>query len=321
MNDFKAPPPILFDLTTVGDAFVELHAEETTLPEAKTFERRISGSAALTAIYYAMLGGKVNCVSCVGAAALGTFVQNTLRSYKVDATTMQFSRDNPTSLLFTSQVGRIVQSSYYRLADWQLHNTKEHVAQAQSSRIVFGCGFILIKHPARHSLFEMLRLAKKWDSLTVFQPYYDIAQWPNRGEAQATIKKTLQFADILTPSLADAEALFGKGTREDFLKQYHDMGAKIVIMSLGKQGSLLSDGVKVVRVPAVEAEVVDPNGVNEAWHAALFYAINKQKSQPNAVYFANTVAAWVLSQQGPLVDLPAAGEITQQLLGKPFEDV
>ncbi len=321
MNDLKTPPPVLFDLTTVGEAYVELYAEDSTLPEASTFERRIAGSAALTAIYYSMLGGKTNCVACVGADALGTYVQNTLRQYKVEASTIQFSREHPTSLLFSSKKGRLAQSTYYRLADWQLHNTKEHVAQAQSSRIVFGSGFVLIKHPARHSLFEMLRLSKKWSSTTVFQPYFEPSQWPNRSEALATIKKTLQFADILTPTLDDAEALFGKGTKEDYLKQYHDMGAQTVIMNLGKQGALLSDGVKVVRVPAIEGDVVDPAGVDEAWHAALFYALNKQKSSPNAVYFANTVSAYVLAHQGSVVALPAPGEITQQMLGKAFEDV
>lgn len=321
MNEVKTPPPVLFDLTTVGEAYVELHAEDNTLPEAPAFERRIAGSAALTAIYYSMLGGKANCIACVGADALGTYVQNTLRQHKVEAGTMQFSKEHPTSLRFSAKKGRLAQSTYYRLADWQLHNTKEHVAQAQSSRIVFGSGFILIKHPARHSLFEMLRLAKKWDSTTVFQPHFDPTQWTSRSEALLTIKKTLQFADILTPTLDDAEALLGKGTKEDYLKQYHDMGCRTVVMNLGKQGSLLSDGVKVVRVPAVEGDVVDPSGADEAWHAALFYAMNKMKSMPNAVYFANTVASWVLARPGSLVALPTPGEITQEMLGKAFEDV
>jgi sugar/nucleoside kinase (ribokinase family) len=321
MNDLKTPPPVLFELTTVGEAYVELHAEDSTLPEAATFARRLAGSAALTAIYYSMFGGKTNCVACVGADALGTFVQNTLREHKVESASIQFSRDHPTSLRFSSKKGRLEQTTYYRLADWQLHNTKEHVAQAQSSRIVFGSGFILLKHPARHSLFEMLRLSKKWSSTTVFQPYCEPSHGPSRAEMQATIKKTLQFADILTPRLEDAEALFGKGTKEDFLKQYHDMGAQTVIMNLGKQGALLSDGVKVVRVPGVEGETVDTAGVDEAWHAALFYAMNKQKAAPNAVYFANTVAAYVLARQGSIIALPAPGEITQEMLGKAFEDV
>jgi sugar/nucleoside kinase (ribokinase family) len=321
MNEVKTPPPVLFDLSTVGEAYVELHADDSTLPEAPVFERRIAGSAALTAIYYSMLGGKANCIACVGADALGTYVQNTLRHHKVEAGSMQFSKEQPTTLRFSAKKGRLAQSTFYRLADWQLHNTKEHVAQAQSSRIVFGSGFILIKHPARHSLFEMLRLAKKWSSTTVFQPHFDPTQWTSRSEALTTIKKTLQFADILTPTLDDAEALLGKGSKEDFLKQYHDMGCQTVIMNLGKQGALLSDGVKVVRVPAIEGEIVDPSGADEAWHAALFYAMNKMKSMPNAVYFANTVASYVLARPGSLVALPAPGEITQELLGKAFEEV
>jgi len=322
MNEIKAPPAVVYDLTTVGEAFVELRAEDTTLPEAGSFERRITGSAALIAIYYSMLGGKTNCIACVGADGLGTYVQNILRQYKVNVAGMQFSREHPTSLLFSARMGRIVQSAYYRLSDWQLHNTKEHVVLAQSSRIIHGSGFLLWKHPARHSVFEMLRLAKKYDNTTtVLQPYYEPVYWRNRSDAHSTIKKTMQFADILTPTTDDAEHLLGKASKEDYLKNYHDMGARTVILSMGKSGALVSDGVKAVRVPAVEAEVVDPSGVHDAWHAGLYYALNNRKALPNAVYFANAVAAYVLGRQGSLIELPAAGEITQDLLGKPFEEV
>ncbi|MDT8325575.1 MAG: carbohydrate kinase family protein, partial [Bacteroidota bacterium] len=119
----------------------------------------------------------------------------------------------------------------------------------------------------------------------------------------------------------DADHLFGKASREDHLKNYHEMGAQTVIMTMGKNGALVSDGSKVVRVPAVEAEVVDPAGVHDAWHAGLYYAMNKGKELPNATYFANAVAAYVLRRQGSLIELPPPGEITQQLLEKAFEDV
>lgn len=321
MNDLKVPPPVIYDVTTVGEAYVELRAEDCALPEATTFTKRIAGSAALIAIYYNMLGGKTNCIASVGADAHGTFIQNTLRHYKVNASTMQFSREHQTTLVFTARLGRIIQSAFYRLSEWQLHNTKEHVALAQGSKIVHGSGFCLWKHPARHSVFEMLRLSKKYDSTTVLQPFFEPALWRDRSDAMATIKKTLQFADIITPTIDDAENLFGKATREDYLKNYHDMGAKTVIMTMGKQGALVSDGSKVLRVPAVEVELVDPAGVHDAWHAGLYYGINNGKPLANATYFANAVAAWVLGQQGALVDLPAPGEISEKLLGKAFEDV
>lgn len=321
MNELKVPPPVIYDVTTVGEAYVELRAEDTPLPDATMFTKRIAGSAALIAIYHSMLGGKANCIASVGADAHGTYVQNMLRQHKVNASTMQFSREHQTSVLFTARMGRIIQSAYYRLSEWQLHNTKEHVTLAQGSKIVHGSGFCLWKHPARHSVFEILRLSKKFDSTTVLQPFYEPALWRNRPDALATIKKTLQFADILTPTIDDAENLFGKASREEHLKSYHDMGARTVVMTMGKHGALVSDGVKVLRVPAVEAEVVDPAGVHDAWHAGLYYALTHDKPLANAAYFGNAVAAWVLGYTGALVPLPDANEISEKLLGKPFDDV
>jgi sugar/nucleoside kinase (ribokinase family) len=321
MDELKVQPPVLYDLTTVGDAFVELRASEGTLPEAHTFEKHLGGSAAHIAIYHVMLGGRAACIAAVGADAHGTFVQNTLRQYKVNAAGLQFTRDHPTTLLFTVRAGRFIQSSWYRLADWQLHNTKDHVTLATTSRFVHGTGLCLWKHPARHSVFEMLRMAKKWDIRTVLQPAYEPALWRDRADAQATIKKTLQFADIVTPTFDDAEHLFGKQTKEDYLRLYHDMGAKTVILTMGKAGCIVSDGGKGIRIPAVDAPVIDPGGINDAWHAALYYALAHGKPLANAAYVGNIVAAYVLQQPGSLVPLPPIDEITQKLVGKSFEEI
>lgn len=321
MNDFQILPTILYDVATVGDAYVEMRTTESTLPEASNFQRHIAGSAAHVAIYSSMLGMKSACIASVGADAMGTYVQNTLRGHKVEVSGLQFSRDFPTSLLFAARSGRMLQTTYYRLADWQLHNTKEHVLIAQSSRIVHGTGFCLWKHPSRHSVFEILRLTKKFSSTTVLQPYYEPALWRDRNDALTTIKKTLQFADICTPTIDDAEHLFGKASREDYVKKYHDLGVEKVILTMGRDGCLVSDGSKIVRVPAVEAKIIDPSGVNDAWHAGLYYAMNEGKELPNAAYFANAVGAFKLQQPGTLVPLPPAEEIAEKYAKRRVEDI
>ena len=321
MTDFHTQPTIQFDVTAVGDAYVELRAGDTSLPDAKIFERHIAGSAAHVAIYTTMLGGSSALIASLGADALGTFVQNFLRQKKVNVAGLQFSREFPTSLLFAARAGRILQTTYYRLADWQLHNTKEHVVLAQSARIVHGSGFCLWKHPARHSVFEILRLTKKFNSTTVLQPHYEPALWRDREDALATIKKTLQFADIATPTVDDAEHLFGKSPREDYVKMFHDLGVKKVILTMGKDGCLVSDGSSITRVEPGEAKIVDPMGVNEAWHAGLYHAMNRGKGLPSAALFANAVAAWVLQQPGSLIALPSVAEIAKEMSGRAFEDL
>ena len=170
-------------------------------------------------------------------------------------------------------------------------------------------------------MFEILRLTKKFNSTTVLQPFYEPALWRDRNDALTTIKKTLQFADIATPTVDDAEHLFGKAAREDYIKKYHDLGVATVILTMGKDGCLVSDGSKIVRVPSVEAKIVDPAGVNDAWHAGLYHAMNEGKELANAAYFANAVAAYALQLPGTLVQLPAAAEIAEQMAKRRFEEI
>jgi len=321
MNDYTFPPTILYDVTSVGDAYVELRAFDCALPEAEHFERHLGGSAAHVAVYTRLLGGASVCVASLGADALGTFIQNTLRRYGVNTGGLQFSREHPTSLLFSARSGRILQTTHYRLADWQLHNTKEHVTLAQSSRIVHASGFCLWKHPARHSVFEILRLTKKFNCTTVLQPAYEPAVWRDRNEAAATIKKTLQFTDIATPTIDDPEHLFGKAPHGDLLKRYHDFGVKTVILTLGREGCIVSDPAGVEHLPAVNAKIVDPAGANDAWHAGLYHAMNAGKGLHSAARFANAVAAYTLQHNGSLVSLPDADKLAQQMLKCSFEEI
>ena len=321
MIDVQIQPTILYDVTTVGDAYVEMRSHESSLLEAKTFERHLVGSAAQIAMYTSMLGKRAAIVTSVGADAMGTYIQTTLRTYNVEVSGIQFSRENPTSLMFSARSGRMLQTTYYRLAEWHLHNTKEHVALAQSPAIVHGSGFTLWKHPARHSVFEILRLTKKFDRLTVLSPFYEPALWRNKTEALEVMKKTLQFADLATPSLDDAENLFGKSSREDYVKQYHDLGVKKVILTMGRDGCFVSDEGNIVRVPACEAKIVDPSGVSDAWHAGLYFAIREGKDLASASHFANAVGAYALQHTGTLVALPPANEIAETIMKKPFEEI
>ncbi|MDH7516195.1 MAG: PfkB family carbohydrate kinase [Bacteroidota bacterium] len=321
MIDFPSIPTIKYDLTVVGDAYVELAAIEGQLHEAKTFERRLGGSAAHVAVFANMLGSSTTCIAALGADALGTFVQNTLRSKGVNVSGLQFSREHPTTLLLSARTGKLIQTTWYRSADWQLQNTKEHISLAQASRIVYASGFSLWKHPARHSVFEILRLTKKTNNITVLHPAYEPAIWRDRNDAATTIKKTLQFSDIATPTIDDAEHLFGKVPAEDLVRNYHDFGVETVILFMGREGCLLSRHGSMESVPAIPAQAVDPAGVHEAWHAGLFFAMNAEKELATAVRFANAVAAWVLQQPGSLVDIPDADTISRDLLKRPFDDV
>lgn len=252
---------------------------------------------------------------------MGTFVQQTLRNHRVVVSGMQFSREHQTTLMFASRAGRFFQTSYYRIADWQLHNTKEHVLMAQSARIVHGSGFCLLKHPARHSIFEILRLTKKFNSTTVLQPQYIPSLWRDRNDAVNTMKKTLQFADITTPTKDDAENLFGKQSPDGLVKKFKEIGANTIILTMGKEGCLIAKDGDVERIPAVEAEIVDPSGVHDAWHAGLYYAMNNGKQIYSAAKFANAVSAYVLGQPGSLIPLPSADEISEKLLDMPFADI
>lgn len=312
---------IVHDLTCIGETYLEFRAPAASMTDATAFTPHLAGSAAFVACYASMLGTRTALISCLGADPMGNIIKSEFQKYKIDTDGVQYVRDAPTSLLFTARTGRLLQTAYYRLADWHLHNTKEHITQAQSSAMVHASGFSLWKNPSRHSVFELLRLAKKFDRKTVLYPMFQYALWRDRSEAMEVIKKTIQFADIVTPTLDDAENLFGKMPREDFIQRYREMGARDVILAMGRDGCLVTEKDAIVCVPACEAKIVNPAGVVDAWHAGLYFALKSGKSLPSAAHFANGVGAFVLQEEESLVQLPSADVITKQMFSKSFSEI
>src|SRR5699024_11558490 len=64
------------------------------------------------------------------------------------------------------------------------------------------------------------------------------------------IKSIMPYVDIVKPSLDDAERLFGEDDIENHIQQFLNVGAKLVILSLGKDGAVVSNGKETFRFPS-----------------------------------------------------------------------
>ncbi len=310
------------EVAVIGEVFVELQSTNASLTAAESYTKRLGGSAALVAAAASALGSHVCITAAVGADALGTFIQNSLQKHDVDVSCLQYSRDHPTSIMFKARSGKLTQELPYRYADWHLHSTREHIHRIQNCAVIYGSGYILWKNPARHSLLELLRVARKADIPTIFYPYFESRLWRSRSDAYSVMKKTLQSIDIITPTIEVAERFFGKQSHEDTVKRYHDISAKNVILNLGNDGCLVStenDRMQHISPPAPVD--FDAPGVNEVFQAAFLVAIQHGKELEAATRFALAAESYVNQNAGQELDLPSTETICQEVLHTAFDEL
>jgi D-beta-D-heptose 7-phosphate kinase/D-beta-D-heptose 1-phosphate adenosyltransferase len=88
-------------------------------------------------------------------------------------------------------------------------------------------------------------------------------------------------------------------------KIYKKYAPKMLVITLGKDGMLLSIGGKVDRIiPTFAREVYDVSGAGDTVISALTMALAAKNDVYDAMNFANTVAGVVVGKRGTAVALP-----------------
>jgi ribokinase len=149
-------------------------------------------------------------------------------------------------------------------------------------------------------------LAKRHSVLTILDPA------PAPREA---LPAELLAVDVLSPNQSEAEALTGivvasaaDATRAAAI--LHERGARQVVLKLGEQGALASDGMgNIVHVPARQVSVVDTTAAGDAFTAALAVALVECHSLAEATRFACAAGSLAAARSGAQDAMPSREEV------------
>ncbi|HYQ82876.1 MAG TPA: PfkB family carbohydrate kinase, partial [Rubrobacter sp.] len=172
------------------------------------------------------------------------------------------------------------------------------------TRIVHTSAFALSKDPQRLAVRRAMRLGSRLGKIVTLDPNYDPRVWPDKVEAWEVLAEVMPYVTIVKPSLEDARHLFDvnmdeKTLEETALREFHDLGAKIVILTRSGGVVTVSDNGIVERVgPLPKAEVSNVTGASDAFWAALLMAHLDGKDWPEAVRFAHEVASLKMRVEG-----------------------
>ncbi|MGA2581942.1 MAG: hexose kinase [Tepidisphaeraceae bacterium] len=101
---------------------------------------------------------------------------------------------------------------------------------------------------------------------------------------------------IVKPNRQELEETLGVAVDDDVdlrkaMVVLHDMGAQWVVVTMGRNGAMLTDGVKFWKIPAISIDVVSAIGSGDAFAAGLAAAISRGRDVPDACRLATACAA------------------------------
>jgi sugar/nucleoside kinase (ribokinase family) len=124
---------------------------------------------------------------------------------------------------------------------------------------------------------------------------------------------------LVVPRHAAVEAAGAPGL--EALKALSGFGARMVVITLGPQGSIyLADG-EVEEVPAFEVEAVDTTGAGDVFHGAFAYGLARRWTPRQLMLFSSAVAALKCTELGGRTGIPDLAQ-TERFLAErmPGED-
>ncbi len=292
-------------ILSVGELLADFIGQQfsESLFDADEFTRFQGGSPANLAANMARLGNPAALVACVGDDNLGRYLTQKVAETGIDVSHVAVERTQPTSLVVVSRTKGTPDFIAYRTADCLIRPHHLPDALLAKTALFHTTCFALSRNPAQQTIVDAAHRAAAAGAQISIDANYAPSIWPDRAEAWQILTDYCAAGALVKLSEDDAERLYGSPqTPAQVRADFHQMGAKLVCLTLGAAGSIVStqNGQNVVQMPGKPLTVVDATGAGDAYWAGFLTAWLDGRSPLECAGAGANLAALKLIRRGSL---------------------
>ena len=131
--------------------------------------------------------------------------------------------------------------------------------------------------------------------------------------ARRTIEKTMARVDIALPSLDDSRQLTGIESPDAIVDYYLGMGPAVVALKMGRDGALVADRNRRIRVQGLPVTAVDATGAGDTFDGAFLACLLAGEELEAAARYANAAAALSTEGYGAVAPIPLRSAVEAAL--------
>ncbi|WP_171670988.1 sugar kinase [Ruegeria sp. HKCCD4884] len=264
------------------------------------------GDTSNCAIAAARQGASVGFVTHIGADTFGNSFMDLWKAEGIGTSTVRQVTDAHTGVYFVTHGANGHEFSYFRAGSASSRVRAEDlpVKALQSAKILHVSGISqAISDVAADAVFAAIKIVKEVGGLVSYDTNLRLKLWPIE-RARAVTHAAMAQCDIALPGLDDAEHLTGLSDPDAIADFYLNLGANIVALTLGAEGTLVATPNKRERVKGRRVEAVDATAAGDTFDGAFLSRIVAGDDPFTSARYANAAAALSTQGYGAVAPMP-----------------
>ncbi len=298
-------------LLCVGEILADMIGEEKN--GIITYERKAGGAPFNVACGLKKFGADVRFVGSVGDDLIGRFLIKYAADFGMDTTYIKLDQDRNTTLAFVELNEEGDRSfCFYRkgTADYFMPSVSDELIKSVDT-VCIGSLMLADATCVEYAL-DIISRAHSFGKKVAFDVNYRTDIYRDTESAKETYKKILAEADIVK---------FSEDEVEIFTEKYvYGLTDKLVLITLGKDGSQWRYKGKSANVPTISVKPVDTTGAGDAFFAGALSILNNNVGKDltdellnEALRFGNVAGALNTMGRGAIDNLPDLETINKYL--------
>jgi sugar/nucleoside kinase (ribokinase family) len=250
-----------FDITVIG----HFSNDCLRLPSNAKPYSIMGGAVAYVSMVARRLGSSVSVISKVGGDFPDAYLQTLIHEGVHTSNIIKVNNEQTTSfeLTYSSDLS----TRMLRLQQQSSPITVADLPNSLNSKIFH------IAPIAGEISYDVVKHLKTYGACISIDPQGMIRRFDTTGNVTCSVqieKSVLNLIDIYKSSFEEAITLTGQSDLNSIIKTIHKLGPKIVIVTNGEKGSVLSTPSSIFKVPTYPSDnVVDPTGAGDVFIGAL----------------------------------------------------
>ena len=301
----------MLDIVAIGEALVEFN--QTGDGSGRTYLQGFGGDTSNALIAAVRQGATGSYFTRLGDDEFGRMCLKLWRDEGVDAREVLIDATAATGIYFVRHGQEGHTFTYLRAgsAASRVQPSDVPTQLIERAKFLHVSGISqAISASATDTVFHAIRIAKASGVKVAYDPNLRLKLWP-LDRARAMISATIPLVDYFLPSLDDVRLVSGLDDPTSILDWCHRQGAGKVVLKLGREGSVVSDGDRRTPIAAFPVDAVDATGAGDCFDGSFLARLAAGDDAVSAARWASAAAALTTTGYGAVAPLPTAADVAR----------